>query len=98
MADQCSASCEDIKEIKADIKEIKADLAAHMQRTAVNEARVEMMEEFIKSAMTTQQENFKAMLQSNKDNQVALGKQLKIILGIFSGLATLLAGFAAFFK
>jgi hypothetical protein len=55
-----------------------------------------MMEDFAKTALQTQQENFKAMLQSNKDNQAALNRQLKIALGLFAALAALVTAFSAF--
>lgn len=85
-----------IDDIKEDIGEIKGDLREHMSRTAANEARIEIMEDFAKTALQTQQENFKAMLQSNKDNQAALNRQLKIALGLFAALAALVTAFSAF--
>jgi biotin-(acetyl-CoA carboxylase) ligase len=98
MSNDTPRIAQDINEIKGDIREIKADLSEHMSRTAANEARIELMEEFTKQAMTNQQENFKAMLQSNKDNQAALNRQLKIALGVFAALASLIGAFAAFVK
>jgi DNA anti-recombination protein RmuC len=88
---------DDLKEIKCDIKEIKTDLATHMSRTALNEQRIEHMEEFAKAAMDSSQKNFELMLQSNKDSLAAQNRQLKIILGVFAGLAALVTAFAAFF-
>jgi cob(I)alamin adenosyltransferase len=82
---------EDLKEIKREIVDIKVDLATHMSRTEYNEKRIESMEEFAKSALTTQQQNFKDMLQAGKDNQAAMNKQLKIALGVFAALAALVA-------
>lgn len=86
---------EDIQEIKGDIKDIKVDLSEHMSRTAANEARIEMMEEFAKTALINQQANFNAMLKSNKDNQAALNRQLKIALGVFAAIAALVTALAA---
>jgi hypothetical protein len=80
---------DDIAEIKQDIREIKGDLSDHMSRTTASEARLDVMEEFLKAAMLNQQENFKAMLQAGKDAQLALNRQLKISLGVFAGLAAL---------
>jgi hypothetical protein len=80
---------DDIAEIKQDIREIKSDLSEHMARTAAGEARLEVMEEFLKTAISSQQENFKAMIQAGKDSQLALNRQLKISLGVFAGLAAL---------
>jgi cob(I)alamin adenosyltransferase len=89
---------EDITEIKSDIREIKQDLATHMSRTNLNEQRIEHMEEFAKSALVSQQENFRLMLQSNKDNQTAMNRQLKIVIGVFAALATLVTAFASFVR
>ncbi len=41
-----------------------------------------------------QQANFTAMLQSNKDNQAALNRQLKIALGVFGAIALLIGALA----
>jgi hypothetical protein len=86
---------EDIHEIKEDIREIKDDLAEHMARSAACEARQDMLEDFAKQAMSNQQENFKLMLASNEKNQAALNKQLKIALGVFAALASLVTAAAA---
>ena len=99
----CEASPEikeirdDLKAIKSDIVEIKIDLATHIQRTHHNEKRIEMMEDFAKEALHTQQSNFKDMLKSNKDNQAALNRQLKIALTLFAALATFITAFSVFF-
>ena len=82
---------DDLKGIRSDIVEIKIDLATHMSRTEYNEKRIEHMEEFAKKALDTQQQNFTAMLQSGKESQAALNKQLKIALGVFAALAALVA-------
>ena len=87
----------DIKEIRADLAEIKQDLREHLARTQANETRIEFMEDFAKTALETQQANFKDMLKSNKDNQAALNRQLKIAFSVVAGLATLVTAFAAFF-
>lgn len=108
---ECKKDCEladNIKEIKQDIREIKIDLSEHMSRTAANEARVQMMEDFIKESMANQQKNFDSMLANSKDNIAAmalsakeatlsLNRQLKISLGIFAALAILVGAFAKFF-
>ena len=88
----------DVVEIKQDIREIKDDVREHMSRTAANEARIEIMEEFVKASSVQAQDNFKAMLQSNKDNQDALNKQIKLLLGVFTGMAALAGAFVALFQ
>jgi hypothetical protein len=80
----------DVKIIKQDIAEIKADLRDHMSRTLLNEKRIELMEDFATKALDNQQSNFKDMLKSNKENQTALNRQLKISLGVFAALAVLI--------
>ncbi len=97
----CDKGCnevlkEDISEIKGDIRSIKEDLNQHMSRTAASEARLEVMETFIQKSMEIQQSNFKDMLQSSKDNQAALNRQLKIALGIFAALAVLVGALVPF--
>lgn len=87
---------EDIKIIKKDIAEIKNDLKDHMSRTALNEKRIELMEDFATKALDNQHSNFKAMLQSNKDNQTAMNKQLKIALGVFAALAIFISALVPF--
>lgn len=89
---------EDVAEIKLDIKDIKKDLAEHMSRTQLNEQRIEHMEEFAKSAMTTQQDNFKLMLEANDKAMARLNSQLKIALGVVVSLAGLVSAYAAFFN
>ncbi len=80
---------QDLKEIREDISEIKQDLREHMTRTKHNETRIEFMENFAQKALEAQQENFKDMLKSNKSHQDAQNRQLKIVIGIFAALATL---------
>lgn len=87
---------EDIRDIKADIGDIKTDLSEHMARTAASEARLEIMEAFVQKSLDCQQQNFSAMLQSSKDHQNALNKQLKIALGVVISLATLVAALVPF--
>ena len=88
----------DIAEIKTDIREIKLDLKEHMQRTAASEARIEIMENFVKESVENTQANFTTMVQVTRDNQAALANQLKIALGVITGLATLVAAFVGVLK
>lgn len=96
---------EDVAEIKADIKDIKKDVNEHIRRTDLAEQsvahvqqRIESMEDFMKTTMTTQQENFKLMLEANDKAMARLNSQLKIALGVFAALATLVSAYASFFN
>ncbi len=76
----------DVAEMKVDMKEIRVDLNLHMSRSAAAEARQDIIEDFVKQAMDSSQSNFQAMLQSNKENQEALNKQLKLALGAITAI------------
>ena len=89
---------DDIAEIKQDIREIKNDLSVHMARTAAGEARLEVMEDFLKVALANQQENFKLMLDSNDRSMLQYSRQLKVALGVFAGLAGLVTALVAFLQ
>jgi septal ring factor EnvC (AmiA/AmiB activator) len=89
---------DDIAEIKQDIREIKSDLSEHMSRTAAGEARLEVMEEFLKTALGNQQENFRLMLDANERSMIQYSRQLKVALGVFAGLAGLVTALVAFLQ
>jgi hypothetical protein len=86
---------EKLDEVKEDIGEIKGDLREHMSRTLANEKRIELIEDITTKALDNSQKNLEAILRANKDNQVALNKQLKLALGVFAGLAALVSALAA---
>jgi hypothetical protein len=96
MSDKCGTAeiKEDIAEIKGDIKEIKVDLSNHMSRTSANEARLELMENFIIAQSKENQALVKQMGQqliSQVDKQsTQSNKQLKLTLGLFTALAVLI--------
>jgi hypothetical protein len=91
MADKCGTAeiKEDISEIKSDIKEIKEDLSQHMSRTAANEARLELMENFLQKQVETNNQTMQQFIEQSKQSAVALNKQLKLALGIFAALSIL---------
>jgi hypothetical protein len=93
MSDKCGTAelKEDITEIKADIRDIKEDLSVHMSRTAANEARLELMENFLQKQVETNNQTMQQFIEQSKENATALNKQLKIALGLFSALAILIA-------
>jgi polyhydroxyalkanoate synthesis regulator protein len=80
-----------ILEIKSDIHDIKENLAEHMSRTAANEARLELMENFLQKQVETNNQTMQQFIEQSKENSTALNKQLKIALGLFSALAVLIA-------
>jgi len=86
---------ENISEIKEDIKEIKQDLNLHMQRTAANETRIEMMEEFVKTQATQQEKVLNIIVDQSEKARTDTMKVIKISLGIFGALATLVTALAA---
>jgi hypothetical protein len=87
----------ELSDLKQDIRDIKENLSQHMARTAASEARLEIMEDFTRSAMDNAQKNFTAMLESNEKNQNAMNRQLKIALGVFAALSTFVGALAAWF-
>ena len=94
----CDKIKDDVVEIKVDLKEVRVDLNAHMSRSAASEARLDIMEDFVKQANEQSQKNFDAMLLSNRDNQEALNKQIKLLLGVFTGMAALVGAFVTLFQ
>lgn len=81
---------EDISEIKSDIKEIKSDLSQHMSRTAANEARLELMETFLQKQVETNNSTMQQFIEQSKQSAVALNKQLKLALGLFTAISVLI--------
>jgi hypothetical protein len=86
---------EAVREIKQDIKEIKNDLSQHMARTAASEARLEVMEDFVMKQTELSQKNFETMVNCNEKTLKQYNKQMKILLGVFAALATLVGALAA---
>jgi len=94
-ADKIESIKEDTVEIKDDIREIKTNLSEHMARTAANEARLELMENFVRGNIENQQKNFELMLKANKETLTQFNRQQKVLLGIFAALAILVSAFLA---
>lgn len=95
MADNTASLREDITEIKQDIKEIKVDLAAHMSRTAASEARLEVMEDLVKGQLERNNQIIDKVFEQSDKNQAALNRQLKLSLGLFAAIATLITAIGA---
>lgn len=94
-ADKIESIKEDTQEIKADMKDVKADLAEHMARTAKNETRIEMMENFVMKQADNQQENFKMMMEQNQNTLAKFNRQAVIMITIFTGISGLITALAA---
>lgn len=86
---------EDISEIKTDIREIKLDVAEHIARTAASEARLEVMEDLVKGQLERNNQIVDKVFEQSDKNQAALNRQLKISIGVFAAVATLVTALAA---
>lgn len=95
MGENCASLREDITEIKADIKDIKADVAEHIRRTALSEGRLELMEDLVKGQLERNNEIIDKVFAQSATNQEALNRQLKLSLGLFAAIATLITAIGA---
>lgn len=89
---------EALGEIKEDIKEIKQDINEHIRRTAAAEARIDMMEEFVKAQAASQEKVLNIIVQQAEKARIDQGNIIKITLGIFTAIAALVSALAAWFK
>ena len=89
MSEELNHVREDIGEIKSDIKEIKTNLSEHMSRTAASEARLDLMETFIKGQTTQNNETMDRFITMAEKNAIAQSRLIKTTLGIFAALAIL---------
>lgn len=80
---------EAILEIKSDIRDIKENLAEHMSRTAANEARLDLMENYFQKQAEVNNQTMQQFIEQSKQNATALNRQLKFALGLFSAIAIL---------
>jgi len=89
MGEHCVNLSEDVKEIKSDIKDIKQDLSEHMSRTAANEARIAMMEDFMKTQTERNNAIMDRFIAQAEANNNGSAKLIKTTLGLFAALAIL---------
>ena len=87
----------DIKEIKADLNEVKLDLREHMTRTKASEKRIEIMEKSVDQQRDHNEKIVDLILKSGDKQAMRLNQQLKIALGVFAALATLVTALAYLF-
>lgn len=79
----------DIREIKTDINDMKLNLAEHMSRTAASEARLDLMEGFIRGQTTQSNETMDRFITMAEKHALAQARLIKSTLGIFAAISIL---------